>query len=201
MYKIQILFIQLKDIVAGLILAAMLMFILVPLVDFIDQFHLKSPFSPFVTIPLIVSMAKFYPKLERWSPARGDTCIIMGAGSGILAGSWLNYQLGIITGPSLPPPFPIIWPGFNVFGLCLLRASIGILCVIAARTTGKLLVLSIVCYIHKLDPRDPNTRTRASVEVPYKLITYVAIGISITYVSPCIFRFLKIERETMFTEV
>lgn len=177
------------------------MLILVPLVDAIDQFHLKSPYSPFITIPTIVAMTLFYPKSDRWSPARGDTCVIMGAGAGILLGSWLNYQLGIIKGPGLPPPFPIMWPGFNVFGLALLRAAIGILCILAARGVGKVVVFSIVCYLHKCDPTDAKTRTQASVEVPYKLITYLGMGLTITFLSPLVFRMLSIERVTMFTEV
>jgi len=189
------------DIIAGLVLASLLMLILVPLVDMIDHFHLTSPYSPFITIPVIVAMAKFYPKSDRWSPARGDTCVIMGAGAGILLGSWLNYQLGIIKGPGLPPPFPIMWPGYQVCGLALLRAAIGILCIVSARGLGKLAVFSIVCYMRNLDPSDPKTRVKTSVEVPLQLITYLGMGFTITFLSPMIFRLLSIERVTMFTEV
>lgn len=177
------------------------MVVLVPVVDLMDHWHLTSPFSPLVTLPVIIAMAKFYPKSDRWSPARGDTCVIMGAGAGILLGSWLNYQLGIITGPGLEPPFPIIWPEFNVLGLALLRAVIGIICILSARAAGKIVVFSIVCYLRNLDPRDPKTRIRASVEVPYKLITYIGMGLTITFLSPVVFRFLHIERPTMYTEV
>ncbi|KAI1284843.1 Sphingosine-1-phosphate phosphatase 1 [Halotydeus destructor] len=189
------------DIIAGLILAAFLMLILVPLIDVVDYYYLRSAYTPFITIAVVVAMAKFYPKSDRWSPARGDTCVIMGAGAGILLGSWLNYQLGIYTGPGLAPPFPIIWPGINLVGLAFLRAIIGIICILAARGLGKMVVLSIVCYIRELDPTDPKTRVTASVEVPYKLITYLGMGLTITFVSPFIFRLLNIERVTMFTEV
>lgn len=189
------------DILAGLVLAALLMVILVPVVDFIDQLQLTSVYSPLVTVPAVVAMTKFYPKSDRWSPARGDTCVILGAGSGILLGSWLNYQTGIIQGPAMEPPFPIIWPEWNVFALALTRAVIGILCLLSSRGIGKLVVFSLVCYLRKLDPRDPNTRIRASVEVPYKLITYIGMGLTITFLSPAVFRFLHIERPTMYTEV
>ncbi len=182
-------------------MTAFLMIIIIPLVDAIDQFHLTSPYSPFITIPLIVLLATFYPKSDRWSPARGDTCVIMGSGSGILLGSWLNFQLGIIKGPPLPKPFPILWPGYGVIGLSLLRLSIGILCLVAARAIGKLFVFSVLCYIRNLDPRDPKTKIRVSVEVPCKVITYMAMGLTITYLSPVVFRFLNIERVTMFTEI
>lgn len=48
--------------------AAFLMIALVPLVDIIDQFHLTNPYSPLISLPLIILMAKFYPKSDRWSP-------------------------------------------------------------------------------------------------------------------------------------
>lgn len=177
------------------------MVIIIPLVDAIDQFHLTSPYSPFFTIPLIVFLATVYPKSGHWSPARGDTCIIMGSGAGILLGSWLNFQLGIIKGPELPPPFPILWPGYGVIGLSLLRLSIGILCIAGARALGKLCVYSLICYFRNLDPRDPKNKIRVSVEIPCKVITYMAMGLTITYLSPVVFRFLNIERQTMFTEI
>ncbi|XP_054154486.1 sphingosine-1-phosphate phosphatase 2-like [Oppia nitens] len=189
------------DILAGLLLTALLMIIIIPLVDAIDHFHLTSLYSPLITIPLIVFLSTVYPKSDRWSPARGDTCIIMGSGAGILLGSWLNYQLGIYKGPSLPPPFPILWPGYEVIGLSLLRLSIGILCIIAARAFGKVLVFSLLCYIRNLDPRDPKNKIRVSIEIPSKVITYMAMGLTITYLSPVVFRFLNIERVTMFTEI
>jgi hypothetical protein len=125
----------------------------------------------------------------------------MGSGSGILLGSWMNFQLGIIKGPPLPKPFPILWPGYGVIGLSLLRLSIGILCLVAARAIGKVFVFSVLCYIRNLDPRDPKTKIRVSVEVPMKVITYMAMGLTITYLSPVVFRFLNIERVTMFTEI
>lgn len=177
------------------------MIIVVPVVDVVDYFNLTNPYTPCYIIPLVVLMAIFYPKSERWSPARGDTCVVMGAGSGILLGSWLNYQLGIIRGSGVPPPFPIIWPGYGVIGLSLLRASIGIICIVAARAVGKVAIYSLLCYVRNLDPSDPKTKIRTSVEVPCKVMTYMTMGFTITYLSPVVFRFLNIDRITMFTEV
>ncbi len=38
----------------------------------------------------------------------------------------MNYQLGIIRGPALEPPYPVIWPSISMLGLSLLRLSIGL---------------------------------------------------------------------------
>lgn len=83
------------DIVAGLVISAGLLVVLIPLVDWIDQIHLTSKYSPLISFPLILLMAIYYPKSDRWTPARGDTCIVIGSGFGVLTGSWLNYQLGM----------------------------------------------------------------------------------------------------------
>lgn len=175
--------------------------VFLPVIDSLDSYILTDKYSPLISLPLVVALAKFYPKSEFWSPARGDTCVIIGAAAGILFGSWINFQLGIISGPNSPTPFPIIWPGFSVTGLAILRATIGILCIVSVRALGKFLTFSLVCYFHQLNPKDPKTRIKPVVEVPVKLLTYFFMGTSITYLSPVVFRLLKIERPTMFTEV
>lgn len=189
------------DVLAGLLLASGLMAVLVPLIDVVDYWHLRSVYSPLVTTIVILVISIFYPKRDSWSPARGDTSVITGAGAGILLGCWLNYQLGIVRGPELEPPFPIMWPGNDVAGLALLRAMIGILLLLGSRLIGKLVGLNGLCYIRGLDASDATTLKRVSVEVPQKLITYVTLGMTITFLSPCVFRHLGIERATMFTEV
>ncbi|XP_023227373.1 sphingosine-1-phosphate phosphatase 1-like [Centruroides sculpturatus] len=191
----------LKDIIGGLVLVSLLMIIVVPLVDYIDHFQLTCVYSPLVILSASVAMAILYPKSDRRSPARGDTTIILGTGAGIYLGAWLNFQLGIIRGPGLPPPYQIIWPDYTLVGLALLRASIGILCVVASRAFFKSLSYAIVCYILRLDPNALETKQKTVVEMSYKFITYTTIGIMITYISPIVFRFLNIERITMFTEV
>ncbi|XP_023227396.1 sphingosine-1-phosphate phosphatase 2-like isoform X2 [Centruroides sculpturatus] len=189
------------DIIGGLVLVSLLMIIVVPLVDYIDHFQLTCVYSPLVILSASVAMAILYPKSDRRSPARGDTTIILGTGAGIYLGAWLNFQLGIIRGPGLPPPYQIIWPDYTLVGLALLRASIGILCVVASRAFFKSLSYAIVCYILRLDPNALETKQKTVVEMSYKFITYTTIGIMITYISPIVFRFLNIERITMFTEV
>lgn len=189
------------DIIGGLVLVAILMLLIFPISDAIDHFQLTYTYSPLVTISVMLLLQITYPKTECWTPARGDTAVIMGTGTGFALGSWLNYRLGVIRGPALPPPYDIMWPDYRVFGLALLRAIIGISCIVATRAFFKSVTYAILCFFMKVDSKDLKSKQKILVEVPSKFITYCAIGFVITYVSPFVFRLLHIERETMFTEV
>ncbi|XP_015927970.2 sphingosine-1-phosphate phosphatase 2 [Parasteatoda tepidariorum] len=189
------------DIIGGLCLVAVLMVIILPFSDYIDHFQLTNKFSPLITIAFMLFLQVTYPKTTRWTPARGDTAVIMGTGTGFALGSWLNYSLGVIRGPPIPPPYSILWPGYKVFGLALLRAMIGISCIIATRAFFNSITYGLLCYVMRVDPRDLKSRQKLLVEIPSKFLTYTAIGFVITYVSPFVFRLLNIERLTMFTEV
>lgn len=189
------------DIIGGLSLVAILMTITLPLSDFIDHYQLTNPYSPLVTVAFMLILQIAYPKTERWTPARGDTAVIMGTGTGFALGSWLNYRLGVIRGPAIPPPYMIMWPGYKVFGLALLRAMIGISCIVATRAFFKSVTYALFCFVMRVNSRDLKSRQKILVEIPSNIITYTAIGFVITYVAPFVFRLLCIERETAFTEV
>ncbi|GIX91559.1 sphingosine-1-phosphate phosphatase 2 [Caerostris extrusa] len=190
-----------KDIIGGLSLVAVLMAMIFPFSDFIDHYQLTNPYAPLVTIAFMLLLQIIYPKTERWTPARGDTAVIMGTGTGFALGSWLNYRLGVIRGPPIPPPYMIMWPGYKVFGLALLRAIIGISCIVATRAFFKSVICALLCFVLRVDSKDLKSKQKIIVEIPLKFITYTAIGFVITYVSPFVFRLLCIERATAFTEV
>lgn len=190
-----------SDIIGGLVLVALLMLVIIPFSDELDNFLLTNPYSPLVTVAIMILLLSVYPNSRDWTPARGDTAVIMGTCAGFAIGSWLNYRLGVIRGPGLPPPYKILWPDYGVIGLALLRAIIGILCIVATRAFFKTITYAILCYLLRLDANDLRSRQKTIVEVPYKFITYTAIGFVITYIAPCVFRLLNIERVTMFTEV
>lgn len=189
------------DIICGLILVICLLAIAFPMANMIDHFQITNNYAPLYTLAVFTLLAYLYPKSDRWTPARGDTTVIMATGAGFSTGSWLNYQLGIIGRPGIPPPYQIIWPDYNVIGLAMLRASIGILCIVATRAFVKSFVTWLVCFMMKLNPRDAKTKQKPIVELPSKFITYFCIGIVITYLCPFVFRLLSIERITMHTEV
>ncbi|GAB6018409.1 hypothetical protein CHUAL_000124 [Chamberlinius hualienensis] len=102
------------DVIVGVLLVGVLMFVVVPFIDAIDHFTLTQPYSPLYIISIYILMIIFYPDAGHWTPARGDSVIILGAGAGIALGSWLNFQWGIIRGPPMPPPYQILWPTYEM---------------------------------------------------------------------------------------
>lgn len=62
------------DVIAGVLLSATILFSLAPIIDLIDEFCLSNLMAPFVSFAIVSLMSICYPKSDRWSPARGDTC-------------------------------------------------------------------------------------------------------------------------------
>uniref|UniRef100_T1GYT9 Uncharacterized protein n=1 Tax=Megaselia scalaris TaxID=36166 RepID=T1GYT9_MEGSC len=60
---------------------------------------------------------------------------------GLQIGAWLNYQLGYLVTPNSSPPYDIIWPNYQMFGLLLLRTILGLCCIVATRALSK-----SICY-------------------------------------------------------
>lgn len=199
------------DIVAGLLLASALMAIALPFADAIDAFVLTSAASPLCVLVCNVLLIYLYPETTV-KVTRGDTVTILGVGAGVAWGSWLNFQLGIIRGPPLPPPYRILWPTCEMAGLMLLRTCIGVSIVLATRATLKSFTYAVASQVLRLDDRSSteagettttasSDRRRLAVELSSTFVTYAAVAFNITYLSPTVFRFLNIERLTMFTEV
>lgn len=189
------------DILGGLLLAAGIMAVLIPFADTFDEFQLRNPWSPLAVVATAATLTLAYPSLDHWTPARGDTCIVLATIAGIFTGCWLNFKQGYIHGPGLPPPYRISWPGYTVVGLALLRASIGIFTSVATRAIFKTIIYAFLRYCLRVDVSDEKVRKKPEVELPTKFITYLAMGFTMAYLSPLVFRFLSIERETIFTEV
>ena len=62
------------DVIAGVLLSATILFSLAPVIDLIDEFSLANLTAPFLSFAIVSLMSIYYPKSDRWSPARGDTC-------------------------------------------------------------------------------------------------------------------------------
>uniref|UniRef100_A0A0P4WHW6 Phosphatidic acid phosphatase type 2/haloperoxidase domain-containing protein n=1 Tax=Scylla olivacea TaxID=85551 RepID=A0A0P4WHW6_SCYOL len=196
------------DVLCGLVLVSGLLVIMLPWVDTLDHLALTHPASPLITIILTIAMVVCYPATDRWTPARGDTTVIVGVGCGSLLGSWVNYQLGVIREPSLPPPYTVLWPSLNMVGLSLLRTTLGMVVIVAVKAIFKSLSFATICALLQIRAEDYVNKTggltlrhRLVVELFYKFITYIAIGFTVVYTGPMTFRLVGIERPTFYTEV
>ncbi|XP_075231707.1 sphingosine-1-phosphate phosphatase 1-like [Lycorma delicatula] len=109
---------MLQDVVAGLLLALVLMIPLVPMVDSLDHILLTNKWTPLVLVIVSILLIAYYPKGKgRWTPTRGDTTLVISVCVGVIIGAWTNYQLGEMHEPSLPSPYNVIWPSYGMIVL------------------------------------------------------------------------------------
>ncbi|XP_030753286.1 sphingosine-1-phosphate phosphatase 2-like [Sitophilus oryzae] len=196
------------DILAGLLLAVVLMVPLVPAVDYFDNYILTNPTSPVLLLTLSILMIIYYPNSGKWTPTRGDTTMIISVCVGVLTGAWLNYQSGFMTTSDLPLPRVIMWPSWTMWGCLVLRTLIGFFFVFLTRQITKPLSYSFICTILKKDEQElkqsENTwanKHKTIAELGCKFVTCAMIGFNIMYLLPQLFKFLRIERPTFFTEI
>ena len=187
-----------QDIVAGTVYALVLIYIMFPYVDAIDEFQLNFTFSPVLNFCLGILLIKCYPSLKQWSTARSDTTVILGSTSGLFSAITSMNKFGLLERPLTPPVYAIVAPDL---GLCFLRTLIGMLIVYATRQIVKTVVLRLTCAIYGLDWRKPETKRLARVEMPYYYLTYFAIGFNISFTCSLVFRAMGINRDYSYTEL
>ena len=97
--------------------------------DTLDSFLLTHPAAPGLLITTAVTLMLLYPG-SKYSSAKEDTAVILGSAMGLQLGGWISYQMGSIRGPPIKPPYPILWPSYDMLGLSLLRTVIGLVTVV-----------------------------------------------------------------------
>lgn len=178
-----------KDIIGGAFYALLIIVLLFPHIDKIDNFQLTFPFSPVLNFLLGIFLIKCYPSLKQWSTARSDTTVILGSVFGFYSALTLMNQNDILeTLLTLPTDAALS----SSFSLCFLRTFIGLLIVFATRQIVKNVVLRTTCFVYKLDWKDSQIKRLAQVEMPYYYFTYFAVGFNIALTCPFVFQKLGI---------
>ncbi|KFQ68262.1 Sphingosine-1-phosphate phosphatase 2, partial [Phaethon lepturus] len=178
------------DVIGGALISAVLLVVLYPVWDMIDHLLLTSPFCPLFSIVVPLVLCYNYPKLDYYSPTRGDTTTILGAGAGATVGFWLNnqYAAPAYTSENFQLGFPLITT--KIVAVVLARFFVGIFVVLLTRRLMKSVVLGMLGYRYKFPIGDLEARRRLEVEVPYKFITYSSVGFTATVIVPLLHELL-----------
>ncbi len=192
----------------GLIIGAALLVPILPLAEYSDYWLLSSAAAPPVIVLLEMLGLYFYPGSDRWTPARGDTVVIMGAYMGVVLGAWTNFKLGILRGPPLEKPYPILWPAVSQYGQPLLRFVIGGVISVAIRAIFKPITYFIACWVQGVDMKrtmaqknDIRNKEKINAEITYKFVTYAFVGFGVQCIAPIVFQAIGCERSTFHTEI
>ena len=134
--------------------------------------------------------------------------MILGSYLGIQMAAWSNYQLGILKGPPLPPPYPILYPTYEQYGESLLRMAVGAVVIIATRAIAKPVVFYTSCALVNANPtllnaqkHDIANKKKLIVDLATKFFVYFAVGFNCLFTVPSVFRAIGCERSTFHTEV
>lgn len=163
--------------ISGVAISGVLIFLTYPYWEAIDGFQLSSPLSPLVGLILPLLLSSTYPDLGHYSTTRGDTTTILGAGAGCFAGYWVSERLGPTVEPrgTLPAPLPPLTLQALAWGTA--RCLVGVVVLVGTRQVMKTLSLRVLYSWYKVPRNDSGARRRKEIEVPYKFVTYTAVGL------------------------
>ncbi|KAL7400790.1 hypothetical protein ABVT39_017901 [Epinephelus coioides] len=165
------------DVICGALISAIILFFTYPYWETFDNFQLQSSISPVVALSLLLFLSYTYPELDHYSPTRGDTTTILGVGAGCSVGYWVNEQLGETFEPKgvLPVPLPTLTP--TVLALGAARFMVGAVALVGTRQVVKTLSLQVLYAWYSVPKSDDSARKKREIEVPYKFVTYTAVGL------------------------
>lgn len=187
------------DLLVGLAVAWALLFPLASVTVAVEAWLLAWPLGgPLCAALLLLA----YPAPPCWTPARGDTCLVVATVAGIWAGeAWLPTLLG----PATPTPtndtagalYMVEYPSLLGLAFIVARTLVGLLASIVVRTVVKAVIYPLLCGLHGCDPKLETSRKKANIELPYKYITYLSMGLAMSLGSPWLFSQLGIERDSL----
>lgn len=179
----------------------LVLILVIPILEPIDKFMMENDYSPFIALVVGFAMCYYYPSLKQWSTARGDTTIIIGTVVGFSVGAYLNYHFGLWIKPSEPPLYDIHFPNALGYLFAVIRTFLGLTMFIVVRQLLKKSFLRLLCYLNGLDYKDPASKQRQIIELPYNYFSYFVLATNIAFTSPLLFRLLNIERDYSYTEL
>lgn len=179
------------DILGGIAISLFVLAIAIPCTNLMDDFIFNSFMAAPTGILIVIVLLYIYPvEPQHWSMDRGDTAAILGSGLGV-------YLASVVQGPSPDDlahgPFHFTVPTLAVFGLGVVRFIVGILLLLPTRFIMKLLCFRLLPAIMPTHGVEEVVK-RPLVELPYKIITYGAIGFNALYLSHIVFQICGINR-------
>ncbi|XP_067680887.1 sphingosine-1-phosphate phosphatase 2-like [Haliotis asinina] len=188
------------DVIAGLLFAVVVMTFTVPFVDPMDKFLVTHPLSPVILLSLPIILSLLYPKLDKWSTARGDTTLILSITGGLFLGTWINYNQGFMSPNNASLPFSLNFQ-YQAILIAMLRLVSGVTVTLILHHYMKNFVYASLCFMLNMNPKDPKTKQKFIVELPYKYISYFLISLNTVYTIPLMFHYLGIPRVSYYTEI
>ncbi|XP_034015545.1 sphingosine-1-phosphate phosphatase 1 [Thalassophryne amazonica] len=182
------------DVMAGVLYSILILTFFLPALDLIDGFNLTFRYAPLIIISLHLGLGLFSFTLDTWSTSRGDTAQILGVGAGLALASHVNHHLGLLPDPPLDQlPFSMPRLSVGLVAMAVLRSFLGVLILVATRALMKAITIPLVCWVVGVPSSDVRkARQHMEVELPYRYITYGAVGFNVLFLVPFFFSCLQL---------
>jgi hypothetical protein len=190
----------LQDLLAGVVLALVLMAVTTPFVELLDCLLIAHPWC-FPGLNLLgLGLCLAYPDLKEWSTARGDTTQVISVFSGIYQGMWYMGQVTSMEMAEEAAASALTgWQG--ILGAALFRLVLGMVVCVTLLQVGKKLVVYVAATFCGLDPSDPKTKQYFPVELTYKYISYFVPSFACGYFMPLIYQLVGLHRAGYLLEI
>lgn len=170
-----------------------------PFTKEIDWFIQTNPASPVLIFLLCLAFSTIlYPAPEIGNNTRPDCVKVIATVTGCLLGIWGNYFYGMSQAVPVEGLYEIYMPSLKIVACAILRFMIGVLTVALVKTvvqTVSVKFLSYICGLEKADRHHPK------IQVPYRFITYMALGIIISWTVPILHHKFGLGRPNYYVEV
>ena len=190
-----------QDVLAGLLYVFIMLAAFLFRLDNLDELVTTHPLAPVFSIALPILLCYCYPKLDRWSTARGDTTVIVSVASGVCTGAHVGYKLGLFHFNSSQSPFSPTELDAALLLLVAARLLVGLTIVVSIRSLMKWLSLRFIAWYWRIDTSRKENLRALPVELLHKFSVYFSLGFSAIVVVPLVFRALNIHRESYFNEL
>ncbi|KAH3718638.1 sphingosine-1-phosphate phosphatase 2-like [Dreissena polymorpha] len=190
---------SLLDVIAGCLISVTVATVILPFREEIDWFIQTSPASPIVLVSLCIALSTIlYPAPEIGNNTRPDAVKIIACSCGCLLGQWGNYFNGMAV--VVPPEglFIVVIPSLKAVACAILRFMIGVMVLILVKTVVQAVTLKGVIAFFRLRKTDKHL---PKVQVPYRFITYLTLGIIISWTVPILHTKFGLGRPAVYMEV
>ncbi|XP_071159018.1 sphingosine-1-phosphate phosphatase 2-like [Mytilus edulis] len=191
------------DVIVGAAIGIILIPLMLPYVEALDNFQVTSMYSPLVVVGGEIFLLYIYPNATIWNTAKGDTATVVGIGAGIAVATWLNYQLGFMIPSEVAKPYhiPSLFTIISMIPLAEVRHLIGILVLVITRAVAKPITHKLFCLYYNVDSKDEETQRKIGMEKPQKFVAYFCVGFAAIFIVPNLLRPLGLMRMSFYTEM
>lgn len=171
-----------QDVIAGLVLAIVLLVLVVPVLDIpTEEWVLTSPSSPIFMVAIPMVMCIIYPTPPMQTDTRADTTMVVGTCVGVMLGAWVRCAPTKVPDPYIGTPFLISVPGPDRIMTMICRFIFGVLVLAPSRSFMKSLIYTV---LPRLLPKSNAKGNKEFIELVHRFVTYSFVGFNAVYVVP-----------------